>query len=321
MHQDAQEFLNFLLNRIMEEEETNESVNTHLTTKARDLFGGVMTNEMRCLYCESVTRRNEQFFDFSLDTFPNTSVYHCLKVFCGNEVLGGTNKFYCDTCGSHDEAMKRRKVQKAPKILILHLKRFKFNEELQENTKLLHRVLYSRYLRLPVTTDDCPTPDKLYELTSIIVHLGGGPYQGHYVALCRTKEGWLLYDDEIVDKVDDSFVYRFFGDKTTQSAAYLLICQEVSERTRELENTVLVDHLSLSLSDGVEIKTEKAEASPTANAEKLDVHYQGSTDQEQLGSSPASASSSLHSPSSGYLSRYESVRKKNGSGKLFSRKR
>lgn len=308
MHQDAQEFLNFLLNRVMEEEEAVPR-KPHTVT-AREMFGGVMTNEMRCLYCETVTKRNEQFFDFSLDTFPNTSVYHCLQMFCGNEVLGGTNKFYCDTCGSHEEALKRQKVKCAPKILVLHLKRFKFNEELQENTKLLHRVLYSRYLRLPATTDDCPTPEKLYELSSIIVHLGGGPYQGHYVALCKTGKGWLLYDDEIVDKVDDSFVYRFFGDKSSSSCAYLLICQEVSEKQREHDNTILDDRLTLSVSDVFDIEPSLA-ASTQSSAQETD---------QELGSSPSSASLAGSVPAQGFLTRYESMRKKNPN-KFFGRKR
>lgn len=321
MHQDAQEFLNFLLNRIMEEEDkflTQEGASSLMPqVTARKMFSGIMTNEMRCLYCETVTKRNEQFFDFSLDTYPNTTVYHCLKSFCGNEVLGGTNKFYCDTCGSHEEAMKCQKVKVAPKVLILHLKRFKFNEELQENTKLLHRVLYSRYLRLPVTTDDCTTPEKLYELSSIIVHYGGGPSQGHYVALCKTRQGWLLYDDEIVDRVDDSFVYRFFGDKATLSCAYLLICQEVSEKQRERDNTILDDRLlTLSLSDSIKIDETLTAKGPAISSSQASID-QMDTDTESLQGSQASLTGS---PPAGFLSRYESMRKKSPS-KRFTRKR
>lgn len=233
MHQDAQEFFNFVLNCVIEEDKKRESASR---VSARSIFAGELTNEMRCLFCETVTRRFEPFYDFSLETLPNTSVYHCLQRFCGPEVLGGNNKFYCDVCGGHQEALKRMKVRKAPPVLVLHLKRFKFSEDEQRNTKLLHRVLYSKYLRLPLTTDDCTTPEKLYELTSVIVHLGGGPYQGHYVVVSKTARGWLLYDDEIVDHVDEFFVYRFFGDRASLSTAYLLIYQEVSEMDHEKIN-------------------------------------------------------------------------------------
>lgn len=234
MHQDAQEFLNFLFNRLVEEESEFTSKVPGLT--ARGLFSGELTNEMRCMFCETVTRRNEAVYDISLDTVPNTSLFNCLKKFSSNEVLGGANKFFCDVCGSHQEALKCMKVRKAPKMLILHLKRFKFSESEQRNTKLLDRVLYSRYLRLPATTEDCEAPEKLYELTSVIVHLGGGPYQGHYVVVTKTSNGWLLFDDEIVDRVDESFVFKFFGEENSMATVYLLIYQEVSEEEHERRN-------------------------------------------------------------------------------------
>jgi len=246
MHQDAQEFLNFLLNRVIEEDtlidDAVDSKNDSHVPKhpkrvpARSLFAGELSNELRCLYCETITRRNEPFFDFSLETLPDSSVYNSLQQFSKSEVMSGNDKYFCDVCGAHQEAVKRMKVNKAPPILILHLKRFKFSEDEQRNTKLLHRVLYSKYLRLPVTTDECPTPEKLYELTSVIVHLGGGPSMGHYVVVTKTSHGWLLFDDEIVDKVDESYVYRFFGDRSSLSTAYLLIYQEVDERQHEHDN-------------------------------------------------------------------------------------
>lgn len=47
------------------------------------------------------------------------------------EMLARSNKFECDTCGSHQEAQRRIKIRAAPSCLILHLKRFKFIEHLR----------------------------------------------------------------------------------------------------------------------------------------------------------------------------------------------
>lgn len=47
------------------------------------------------------------------------------------EMLARNNKFECEACGSHQEAQKRIKVSAAPPCLILHLKRFKYIEQLQ----------------------------------------------------------------------------------------------------------------------------------------------------------------------------------------------
>lgn len=47
------------------------------------------------------------------------------------EMLAKSNKFECETCGSHQEAQRRIKIRAAPSCLILHLKRFKFIEHLR----------------------------------------------------------------------------------------------------------------------------------------------------------------------------------------------
>lgn len=46
-------------------------------------------------------------------------------------MLAKSNKFECDTCGSHQEAQRAIKIRAAPACLILHLKRFKFIEQLR----------------------------------------------------------------------------------------------------------------------------------------------------------------------------------------------
>jgi ubiquitin carboxyl-terminal hydrolase 9/13 len=46
-------------------------------------------------------------------------------------MLAKSNKFECETCGSHQEAQRRIKIRAAPSCLILHLKRFKFIEHLR----------------------------------------------------------------------------------------------------------------------------------------------------------------------------------------------
>ena len=51
---------------------------------------------------------------------------------------------------------------------------------------------------------------------------------GHYVALCKVKaQLWLLFDDETVEVVDDSFVLKFFGNGPGLASAYILFYQKV----------------------------------------------------------------------------------------------
>lgn len=249
MHQDAHEFLNLLLNEVVEnveqfsksritevgETEQNgviaPAINANSNTGwVHELFEGTLTSETRCLTCENTSQRDEAFLDLSVDLEQHSSVTSCLRKFSEEEMLCERNKFHCDNCGGLQEAEKRMKIKRLPKILALHLKRFKYTEDLQRLQKLFHRVVYPYYLRLFNTTDDAEDPDRLYELYAIVVHIGGGPYHGHYVSIIKTQDrGWLLFDDEMVEPVDKAYVRNFFGGENVLACAYVLFYQETTE--------------------------------------------------------------------------------------------
>lgn len=264
MHQDAHEFLNLLLNEVVANVETNSkkmeadkeskaseedgslanalasampsmSVNGNGTKSpnntgwVHELFEGTLTSETKCLTCENVSQRDEAFLDLSVDLDQHSSVTSCLRKFSEEEMLCERNKFHCDNCGGLQEAEKRMKIKRLPRILALHLKRFKYTEDLARLQKLFHRVVYPYHLRLFNTTDDAEDPDRLYELYAVVVHIGGGPYHGHYVSIVKTQDrGWLLFDDEMVEPVDKSYVRNFFGDRPGLACAYVLFYQETT---------------------------------------------------------------------------------------------
>ena len=261
LHQDAHEFLNLLLNEVVAnvevnakkleaENEMNGSAEMYSFEKVlasamsnmaggtrtptntgwvHELFEGTLTSETKCLTCENISQRDEVFLDLSVDLDQHSSVTSCLRKFSAEEMLCERNKFHCDRCGDLQEAEKRMKIKRLPKILALHLKRFKYTEDLQRLQKLFHRVVYPYHLRLFNTTDDAEDPDRLYELYAVVVHIGGGPYHGHYVSIIKTQDrGWLLFDDELVEPVDKSFVRNFFGDRPGLACAYVLFYQETT---------------------------------------------------------------------------------------------
>ena len=91
------------------------------------------------------------------------------------------------------------KIQQLPNILSLHLKRFKYQEALQKYVKLSYRVSFPLELRLFNTVDDMEDPDRIYDLNAFVVHIGSGPHHGHYVAVVKHEDKWLLFDDETVE--------------------------------------------------------------------------------------------------------------------------
>ncbi|KAJ9615710.1 hypothetical protein H2200_001787 [Cladophialophora chaetospira] len=296
MHQDAHEFLNLLLNTITENleehdrklaqkkaeeppptEESTDMVRSESATVQfpsilpvptsaspskwlHQLFEGTLTSETRCLTCENVSQRDEPFLDLSVDLEQHSSVTACLRRFSEEEMLCERNKFHCDNCGGLQEAEKRMKIKRLPRILALHLKRFKYTEDFGRLQKLFHKVVYPYHLRLFNTTDDAEDPDRLYELYAVVVHIGGGPYHGHYVSIIKTQDrGWLLFDDEMVEPVDKNFVRNFFGDKAGLATAYVLFYQETTlEAVQNEQRKEGKRRASQDLTTGVGVDTKRS---------------------------------------------------------------
>ncbi|XP_032993366.1 ubiquitin carboxyl-terminal hydrolase 12-like isoform X2 [Lacerta agilis] len=189
MQQDAHEFLNYLLNTIadlLQDERKQEKQNGKLQNRSieshkgekvdltwvHEIFQGTLTNETRCLNCEAVSSKDEDFLDLSVDVEQNTSITHCLREFSNTETLCSEYKYYCEQCGSKQEAQKRMRVKKLPMILALHLKRFKYMDQLHRYTKLSYRVVFPLELRLFNTSGDATNPDRMYDLVAVVVHCG-----------------------------------------------------------------------------------------------------------------------------------------------------
>ncbi|KAG5136557.1 hypothetical protein JHK82_021288 [Glycine max] len=262
MHQDAHEFLNFLLNELVDilekeaqaaktDQETSppseKAVNGPKNGQANGVHKeplvtwGILTNETRCLQCETVTARDETFLDLSLDIEQNSSITSCLKNFSSTETLNAEDKFFCDkccrcqlSCGiSLQEAQKRMKIKKPPHILVIHLKRFKYMEQLGRYKKLSYRVVFPLELKLSNTVEDA---DIEYSLFAVVVHVGSGPNHGHYVSLVKSHNHWLFFDDENVEMIDESAVQTFFGSSQEYSSntdhGYILFYESIGSGNR-----------------------------------------------------------------------------------------
>ena len=133
---------------------------------------------------------------------------------------------------SLQEAQKRMKIKKPPNILVIHLKRFKYIEQLQRYKKLSYRVVFPLELKLLNTVDNS---DLEYSLFAVVVHVGSGPNHGHYISLVKSHNHWLFFDDENVEMTDESMVQAFFGSPQEFSGntdnGYILFYESLAEKS------------------------------------------------------------------------------------------
>ncbi|KAK4471614.1 hypothetical protein MN116_005025 [Schistosoma mekongi] len=248
LQQDAHEFLNYLLNKIAdiiraeqqstdvegdgdsndsEVSDVSENMNKHNGQNwIHEIFQGSLTNETRCLNCDNVRTKEENFLDLSVDVGENVDISYCLRCFSETETMRSDNKYYCEFCRCKQEAQRRMRIKKPPLLLALHLKRFKYSENLNRFIKLSYRVAFPMELRLFNTSSDSSNADRLYSLMAVVVHSGSGPNRGHYITLVKSHGLWFLFDDELVEKIHRTNIEDFFGSSTETSkssyTAYIL---------------------------------------------------------------------------------------------------
>ena len=93
----------------------------------------------------------------------------------------------CRGCRRREPCTKQEILRAPPRILIVHLHRFRPEGKLTN----------------PVVLDDLVVFDRKYELVGVIDHLGSSERSGHYTARVRAAAGnWLVADDTYVGPTD-----------------------------------------------------------------------------------------------------------------------
>lgn len=217
MHQDAEEFMSYLLNSVNEYCASTEKE----TNFVMDNFQGKYKNTIKCLTCNNLKHTYEPFLSLQI---PVTKNFKNISKALNNviesptkEILKGDNKFQCDTCNDKVKAERSVNIDEIPNVLILHLKRYEYSEKENTLTKLFNKLEYPLNLKIEKI-------NKNYELSGIVVHLGLDPSHGHYIAVVKNEKfGWLIYDDETVMGINESDVLKFYGSLENMSGAYVLI--------------------------------------------------------------------------------------------------
>jgi ubiquitin C-terminal hydrolase len=178
--QDSQEFFNFLISQIEEENgikynfipngeitfENNKNLANifenivaskswlqyHIKeySPLKEIFNGLTKISRKCLYCNTTKNVFEPFVTLPIaipvnrlesnELMKDFTIYDCMDKFVSNEQLDNDNQYTCELCGLKNKGHIKSELWQLPKILVIHIKRF-INMGLSIQ-KLTNNVIY-----------------------------------------------------------------------------------------------------------------------------------------------------------------------------------
>uniref|UniRef100_A0A1Y1K5I3 Ubiquitin carboxyl-terminal hydrolase n=1 Tax=Photinus pyralis TaxID=7054 RepID=A0A1Y1K5I3_PHOPY len=251
--QDAQEFLRYLLEGLHEDvnrvttkpapilteideklsdgEKAYESWQRYLrmdNSKVVDIFVGQLKSTLKCTHCGHCSVTFDPFWDLSLSIPQRPSgslrLQQCLDHFTREETLDGDEKPTCSKCKERRKCTKSFTIQKFPKILVIHLKRFSPTERFRGKlSSTIDFPLENLDLR-NYAADNSPSECR-YNLYAISNH-SGTTYSGHYTAYCRHpySQTWHEYNDSRVSSISPKML--------VSGEAYVLFYELDSQKSR-----------------------------------------------------------------------------------------
>lgn len=183
-----------------------------------DLFEGIFMSTLTCTFCQGPSNTFEVFNCLSLPIPPDVGrcpLRDCLNHFSNPEKIAA---WECPRCKRKREAVKKIVICRLPKILIIHLKRFSYDEnglrkKLQTTvdfplidlhvdcTNVLQQSAYK-------TSQSAYKTSTEYNLFGVVNHEGSLD-GGHYKAFCRLEDHqWYTFNDSNVSDMRDTDVKR-----------------------------------------------------------------------------------------------------------------
>lgn len=177
------------------------------------LFSGQLLSNLICQKCNTERNNFEIINNLSL-SLPNTGkvdIIDCFTNYFGTEILDNSNSVDCDKCKCKTKHTKSLSLWRFPKIMIIHLKRYT-----QQSNNIYTRNNCTVDFSTEIIFNDKTNKKKqlVYDLQSIVNHLGMTPMGGHYTSIVKHKNEWVHIDDNI---------YKYTNEHLVTNSAYILI--------------------------------------------------------------------------------------------------
>ena len=166
------------------------------------LFYGQTISQIICGNCDHIHHNYELYMNIMVPITSQTqNLTDCIKEYFNEELLNKNESVWkCTKCDLHHESKKVLKIWNTPKILIISLKRFTYDEKGNSYKN-------NKNIDIPSTIDlskhKLSKGGMIYNLRSVAMHIGDID-SGHYYSICKHKNGkHYIIDDLSVREVKD----------------------------------------------------------------------------------------------------------------------
>jgi len=191
-----------------------------------DLCQGQLKSLVICPDCNRQSSTFDPYMFLSVPLPPNkreVSLDDCFGEFTKQEVLSEQEAWYCRECKKHQCASKKFDVYSLPDTLIIHLKRFKFDEHSRSKIEtMVDFPIKNLNMKRWLSDKNVEERNCIFDLFAVSNHFGnlGG---GHYTAYAKNLTDKKWYN------LDDSNVRALQSASATRTAnAYVLFYQRQS---------------------------------------------------------------------------------------------
>jgi ubiquitin C-terminal hydrolase len=193
---DANDFFFMLFDKLDEQLRGTAHADT-----LRGVFGGELSNQLISNECGHRSERAEPFYSLGLEIKNKSNILQSFELFVEGEMLAGDNAYFCGTCQQRRDTLKRVCLKTLPNVLVVNMKRFEYNVEMQQNKKLNDCCAFPMTLDVAdytvegVANKALPEDERTmrdadyyqYELVGIVVHQGSSD-SGHYYSFVRERQ-------------------------------------------------------------------------------------------------------------------------------------
>jgi ubiquitin C-terminal hydrolase len=233
--EDPSEFFVVLFDHLMQCVSSNHlpSFSTYLSSPMHLIFGINIKSSIRCSICLNKTVKETFESVWSIPIVSHSNLENALKAFCSNEILTGDDSFECSICERKTSALKLLQLSNLSRIIIIHIKRFAYDQRERKTRKLKHSISYPEFLDMMPYIDknmsqsnqkNLESNEFVYQLYSVLVHLGETTNNGHIFSYVRSPDDlWYKTNDELVTPVNLETV---LSDKNSYILCYSKLSEE-----------------------------------------------------------------------------------------------